>query len=225
MTDANLVVDRSANEATASDKERKAMSIDELLKLTTDCDNQKRPLSVAVLSYDEKPGIQAIKNKAPDLPPVPGEYSCQESDYEYARCGTLSVLAGTDLVSGNIHAMVRERHRSSEFVDYLKMLDQQYQQNMKLVILLDNHSAHKSKETQKYLESVPERFLFVFTPVHASWLNIIESFFSKMARSILRGMRVSSLEDLRKRLLQYIKEANQHPIVFRWRHGLELIST
>jgi transposase len=227
-TDSNLVVDESADEATTtttpSGKEPQTMSIDELLKLAENCNSHKQPLSVAVLSYDEKPGIQAIKNKAPDLPPVPRQYSCQGRDYEYVRCGTLSLLAGTDLVSGNVHAMARERHRSSEFVDYLKMLDGLYPKNMKLVILLDNHSAHKSKETQKYLEIVPDRFLFVFTPVHASWLNIIESFFSKMARSVLRGMRVSSLEDLRKRLLQYIKEVNQHPVVFRWRYGLELIS-
>lgn len=127
-------------------------------------------------------------------------------------------------MSGNVHAMARERHRSSEFVDYLKMLDRLYPQNMKLVILLDNHSAHKSKETQKYLETMPNRFLFVFTPVHASWLNIIESFFSKMARSVLRGMRVTSLGDLKQRLLQYIKEVNLNPVVFRWRYGLELIS-
>ena len=186
-----LVEGELANEATTSGQERQAMSIDELLKLARNYSSDKRFLSVAVLSYDEKPGIQAIENKAPDLPPVPGKYSRLGRDYEYARCATLSLLAGTDLVSGNIHAMARERHRSSEFVDYLKMLDQQYSQNMKVVILLDNHSAHKSKEAQRYLETVPERFLFVFTPVHASWLNIIESFFSKMARSVLRGLRVS----------------------------------
>ena len=133
-------------------------------------------------------------------------------------------MAGTDLVSGNIHALVKERHRSCEFVEYLKMLDRTYQQSMKIVILLDNHSAHRSKETQEYLATVPDRFLFVFTPVHASWLNINESFFSKMARSILRGMRVSSLEDLKQRLLLFIEEANRKPVVFRWRYGLELIS-
>jgi transposase len=225
VTDFNLVADEWADEATTtSGKEPQAMSIDELLKLAGNYSSHKQPLPVAILSYDEKPGIQAIKNKAPDLPPVPGEYSCQGRDYEYARCGTLSLLAGTDLVSGNVHAMARERHRSSEFVDYLKMLDRLYPQNMKLVILLDNHSAHKSKETQKYLETMPNRFLFVFTPVHASWLNIIESFFSKMARSVLRGMRVTSLGDLKQRLLQYIKEVNLNPVVFRWRYGLELIS-
>lgn len=209
------------NNACPLSAERGAHTIGELLDLARSCD---RPLSVAVLSYDEKPGIQAIKNKARDLPPVPGKYTSQGRDYEYIRCGTVSLLAGTDLGSGNIHALLRERHRSSEFVEYLKMLDRAYPQDMKLVILLDNHSAHLSKETREYLATVPGRFLFVFTPVHASWLNIIESFFSKMTRSVLRGMRVSSLNDLKQRLNQYIIEVNQKPTVFRWRYGLELVA-
>ena len=203
--------------------ERQAQNLDELLRIADNRSSDK-PLSVAILSYDEKPGIQAIKNKAPDLPPVPKKYAAQGRDYEYVRCGTVSLLAGTDLLSGIVHALVRQRHRSFEFVEYLKMLDAKYSVNMKIVILLDNHSAHRSKETQNYLATVPNRFLFVFTPVHASWLNIIESFFSKMARSVLRGMRVSSLADLVQRVLMYINEVNQSPVIFRWRYGLELIA-
>jgi transposase len=212
------VEDRDATSAA-----RQAKNIDELLALGRAATHEQ-PLAVAILSYDEKPGIQAIKNKAPDLPPVPGQYSCQSRDYEYVRCGTVSLLAGTDLTSGNVHAHVKSRHRSCEFVEYLKLLDRSYPQDMKLVILLDNHSAHRSKETQAYLTTVPDRFLFVFTPVHASWLNIIESFFSKMARSVLRGMRVASLADLTQRLTKYITEVNEKPVIFRWRYGLDLIS-
>jgi transposase len=202
---------------------RQAQTVDELLKIAAERSSDET-LPITILSYDEKPGIQAIKNKAPDLPPVPGLYPTQGRDYEYVRCGTVSLLAGTDLLSGIVHALVKQRHRSREFVEYLKMLDGKYPDDMKIVILLDNHSAHRSKETQKYLETLPNRFLFVFTPVHASWLNIIESFFSKMARSALRGMRVSSLADLAQRLLLYIKEVNQNPVLFRWRYGLELIA-
>jgi transposase len=204
--------------------EYQAQTIDELLKIARAKRSLGKPLSVAVLSYDEKPGIQAINNTAPDLPPALGKYSTKARDHEYVRCGTVSLLAGTDLLSGKVHALPKRRHRSREFVQYLRMLNRKYPKNTKIVVLLDNHSAHRSKETREYLATVPNRFLFVFTPVHASWLNIIESFFSKMARSALRGMRASSVEELIQRILLYIKDTNQHPVVFRWRYGLELLS-
>ena len=181
-----------------------AQTIDELLKIAVAKRSSGEPLSVAVLSYDEKPGIQAIKNTAPDLPPKLAKYATNARDHEYVRCGTVSLLASTDLISGKVHALVKSRHRSREFVQYLRMLNRKYPKNTKIVILLYNHSAHRSKETQKYLATVPNRFLFIFTPVHASWLNIIESFFSKMTRSALRGIRVSSIEELTQRILLYL---------------------
>ena len=89
---------------------------------------------------------------------------------------------------------------------------------MKIVITLDNHSSHTSKETRDYLLTVPNRFYFVFTPTHASWLNIIECLFNKMARSFLRGLRVSSKEELKERILKYFDVLNQMPVVFKWRY-------
>lgn len=85
---------------------------------------------------------------------------------------------------------------------------------------MDNHSAHISKETKKYLESIPNRFEFVFTPKHGSWLNLIESFFSKMARGFLRGIRVSSLEVLKERIEKFIEEVNKNPVIFRWKYKM-----
>lgn len=172
---------------------------------------------VAVLSYDEKPGIQALGNVSIDLPPSPNKYSTWAKDYEYKRHGTLSLLASIDLISGKVYGKVFDKHRSSEFVDFLKGLNQEYASDKPIKIILDNHSAHISKETMRYLSSVPSRFKFVFTPVHASWLNIIEMFFSKMARTFLRGIRVSSKQELKNRILQYIEEINQTPVVFTWR--------
>jgi transposase len=81
---------------------------------------------VAIVSYDEKPGIQAIATTAPDLPPVPGAYATFARDYEYKRHGTLSLLAGIDLLTGKVHALVRDRHRSREFIEFLKLLDAAY---------------------------------------------------------------------------------------------------
>jgi len=177
----------------------------------------------AYISYDEKPGIQALGNVAPDLPPVPGEYPSISRDYEYKRYGTLSLLAGIDLLTGELYVRVFDRHRSKEFIEYLKYLDSAFLPEMKLVITLDNHSAHTSKETMEYLLTVPNRFSFVFTPKHASWLNIIECLFSKMARSFLRGIRVSSKEELKERILKYIDELNQMPVVFKWKYKMDEI--
>lgn len=179
---------------------------------------------VTIVSYDEKPGIQAISNKAPDLPPVPGKFSCVARDYEYIRHGTVSLLAGIDLFNGQVHGMVTDRHRSLEFVQYLKMLDQTYPEKIRIKIILDNHSAHISKETRTYLATVPGRFDFVFTPTHGSWLNIIESLFAKMTKTFLRGIRVESKDELKHRISNWLKELNESPVIFRWKRGLDSIS-
>jgi len=178
---------------------------------------------IAVLSYDEKPGIQAIGVTAPDLAPVEGEHSCWGRDHEYVRHGTVTLMAAIDLLTGHVHGHVVDRHRSLEFVGFLKSLDQHYPAEMKIRVVLDNHSAHISKETRTYLATVPNRFEFVFTPKHGSWLNLIESFFAKMAKSLLRGIRVPSKADLKARILLYLKEINKAPVVFRWKYNLDTI--
>ena len=175
---------------------------------------------VAVLSYDEKPGIQAIATTAPDLPPKPGEHATVQRDHEYKRLGTVTLSAAVDLVSGVVHHAVTQRHRSCEFVDFLKQLDERYPMGSLICILLDNHSAHRSRETQRYLDSQPGRFELVFTPTHASWLNYVETFFSKTARSVLRGIRVASKTELGERLGRYIEACNASPLVPKWRHGI-----
>ena len=179
---------------------------------------------VAFLSYDEKPGIQAIENLAPDLLPVAGEHPCICRDHQYRRHGTVTLMAGIDLCSGQVHAMVQERHRSREFVAFLQKLDAAYPEDTKLRVVLDNHSAHTSKETRAYLASRPNRFEFVFTPTHGSWLNLVEMFFAKMAKTVLRGMRVASKQELIDRLLQYIDEVNVAPVPFRWEYRLESVA-
>jgi transposase len=179
---------------------------------------------VAVLSYDEKPGIQAIENTAPDLPPVPGKQVSVGRDHEYIRHGTLSLLAGIDLLSGEILGLVRERHRSVEFIEFLRLTDSHYPPEARIPMILDNHSAHISRETRSYLATVPNRFEFTFTPTHGSWLNLIESFFGKMAKTLLRGIRVASQDELKARIEMYLQEVNEEPVVFRWKYKLETLS-
>jgi len=179
---------------------------------------------VAILSYDEKPGIQAIGTTAPDLPPVPGRHKNWGRDHEYVRHGTVSLMAAIDLLNGHVHGHVVNRHRSREFVEFLKSLDQYYKPEMKIRVVLDNHSAHISKETRGYLASIPNRFEFVFTPKHGSWLNLIETFFAKMTKSFLRGIRVSGKAELKKRILKYLKEVNDSPVIFHWKYNLDAVS-
>lgn len=174
-------------------------------------------LQVFTVSVDEKPGIQAIENTAPDLPPQPGVHPTPARDYEYIRHGTLSLLAALDLQDGHILAEVHERHRSREFIMLLKDLDAHYPPAAQIRILLDNHSAHISKETRAYLATRPNRFIYVHTPTHGSWLNIVETLFGKMARTFLKHIRVKSKAELKERILKGIAEINAAPVVHRWK--------
>ena len=177
--------------------------------------------AVAIVSYDEKPGVQAIGTSAPDLPPVPLRHERLARDHEYVRHGTLSPLAGIDLVSGMVHASVEERHRSREFVAFLQRLDAAYPSSTAIKLILDNHSAHVSKETRTWLAAQPEgRFAFVFTPKHGSWLNLVEGFFSKLARSVLRHIRVASKQELKDRIMAAIDDINRDPVVHTWTYRL-----
>jgi len=175
-----------------------------------------RPNPIYTVSVDEKPGVQAIGLSAPDLPPVPGKAPAVGRDYEYVRRGTVSILAGIDLHSGQIFANVEDRHRSVEFIALLKRLDEHYPQGAIIRLVLDNHAAHISKETVAYLATRPGRFEYVHTPKHGSWLNLIECAFSKMARTFLRHIRVKSVDELKERILKGIAEFNATPVVFRW---------
>lgn len=133
------------------------------------------------------------------------------------RHGTLSILAAVDLQDGHIFAQVQPRHRSIEHILLLKDLDAHYPPECTIRVILDNHSSHISKETMAYLATRPNRFVYVYTPKHGSWLNLIEMVFSKMARSFLRRIRVKSSDELRQRILQGIDEMNRTPTVMRWR--------
>ncbi len=178
---------------------------------------------VHTVSYDEKPGIQAIGTTAEDRPPVPGlsKGDTFQRDYEYVRYGTVSLLAAIDLLIGEAIPLVSGTHKSADFVLFLKKLDGKYPEGDKIRSILDNHSAHTSRETQTYLNTVPGRFEFVFTPTHGSWLNLIEGFFSKMTRQMLAGIRVGNIEELTRRIYQYFDEVNMIPVPYRWSYQLD----
>ena len=175
---------------------------------------------VHVVSYDEKPGIQAIANVADDLPPTKDNGTIKR-DYEYKRLGTVSLLAGIDLQTGEAIPLVSDSHNSSDYIEFLKILDAKYPKGDTIRLVLDNLKVHKAKKVIEYLSTVEGRFEFVFTPKHASWLNLVESFFSKMTKQMLKGIRVKSKEELVHRIYIYFDEINAEPVVFHWTWHLD----
>ena len=123
-----------------------------------------------------------------------------------------------------LHPLVSQIHKSSDFIEFLKILAEKYPKGDTIRLILDNHSAHTSKETRQFLASFPEdRFVLVFTPTHTSWLNMIESFFSKMTKQMLKGIRVNSKEELSERIYRYFDEINTEPIVYHWKYKMDEI--
>ena len=199
------------------------------LSLQFDENGQLLPLEedgqvVHVLSYDEKPGIQAIANTSEDMLPDESHRNISR-DYEYKRLGTVALLAGIDLQTGEAIPLVRDRHSSKEYVEFLSLLDAKYPKGDKIRLVLDNLKVHTSEETRKYLAKVPGRFEFVFTPKHGSWLNLIEGFFSKLTRQFLKGIRVKTKEELVERIYKYFDEVNADPVVYHWKHKLDEIDS
>ena len=175
---------------------------------------------VHILSYDEKPGIQAIATTSEDLLPDQNNGTINR-DYEYRRLGTLSLMAAIDLQTGEALPLVSESHTSADYISFLKMLDEKYPKGNKIRIVLDNLGVHTSAATREYLATVSGRFEFVFTPKHGSWLNMIEGFFSKMTKQMLRGIRVKTKQELSERIYRYFAEINMEPVVFHWKYRLE----
>ncbi len=140
---------------------------------------------------------------------------------EYKRLGTVSLLAGIDLQTGEAIPVVSDTHNSSDYSCFLQKLDGKYPKGDKVRLILDNLKVHKSAKVQEYLETLPGRFEFVFTPTHASWLNLVEGFFSKMTKQMLRGIRVKTKDELVARIYKYFEEINELPVVYHWTWNLD----
>jgi transposase len=174
-----------------------------------------------IVSYDEKPAIQAIADTAPD--PLPGAEGCVSRDYEYERLGTIYLLAGLELISGEVTGLIRYGNNKGDFIDFLKVIDNKYENSEHIKIVLDNNMINTSKETRRYLDTKPGRFIFIFTPKNGSWLNLVESFFVKLTRARLKGIRVKTKEDLISSIYQYLDEINDEPVVNRWTFRMDEI--
>ena len=114
----------------------------------------------------------------------------------------------------------QQGHRS-RIIHFLKLLDERYAAGDTIQIILDNHSVHTSKKVKQFLSTMPGRFVFVFTPKHGSWLNLSEGFLGKVRREMLRGIRVSSKQELVNRIYQYFDEVNENPVVYHWKYRMD----
>jgi len=209
-------------------KEKEALllykKIEWITQLAKKYDDLEEEITLVNQEVEDKTCVLAIENKHKDRNPNLGKGFVRR-DYEYIRHGNVYLLAGIDLLTGKIHNTVRESYKSSDFIGFLQMLDKTYPKGIVINIILDNHSAHRSKETMNYLATQPNRFKFTFTPKHASWLNLIESFFGKMARTCLRGLRVRSKEELVNHINRWIMQVNGEPVVYCWKWKLEEIES
>ena len=180
-----------------------------------------QPSNAMVLCVDEKTQIQALDRTQPGLPLSPGKIGSRTHDYK--RNGTTSLYAAFNILTGKVIGKVADRKRSKEFLSFLKLLDRSTPKDKDLHVVLDNHSAHKTKEIMQWLEKKP-RIYFHFTPTSSSWLNAVEGWFAQLERrSLYRGI-FTSVQELKDELEHYIKVHNRETAKpFKWKKNAQSI--
>lgn len=168
-----------------------------------------------LLSVDEKTGIQAKSRKHPTRRARPGRPTRRE--FEYVRHGTVSLLAAMDVATGKVHPKIIDRNNSVTFIEFLTELDQAIPTGLNIHLVMDNGSSHTSKATRDWLAEHP-RFEVTYTPKHASWLNMIEIFFSILTKRLLRRGEFTSREHLADKILKFIDHYSKTAKPFRWRY-------
>ena len=173
----------------------------------------KPPRHAAVFCVDEKTAIQALDRKDPILPLSPGR--AERHGFEYVRHGTLSLYAALDTQSGKVMGKTTARHTSQEFVAFLSDLIAKQPEGRQIHIILDNLSAHKTRRVNEFLEERPNAHLH-FTPTYSSWLNQVELWFSKIERDLIHRGIFTSVTDLSRRIMTYIRRYNDDPKPIKW---------
>lgn len=174
------------------------------------------PQHAAVFCVDEKTAIQALDRLDPVLPLSPGR--AERHGFEYYRHGTLSLYAALETRTGLLIGKTAARHRSVEFVDFLGEVVATQPRGKKIHVIADNLSAHKTKQVQAFLADHPTVHLH-FTPTYSSWLNQVELVFSKIERDVIARGIFSSVNDLARKLMRYIRLYNRDPRPVRWTHN------
>lgn len=177
------------------------------------------PDSAIVLSVDEKTSVQAKQRKKPDQAPRPGRRRRRE--WEYIRHGTASLFAALDVHSGQVLAEpIPGRNDSVNFCEFLDQIDRTVEPGVKIHVVLDNGSSHRSKYTKAWFDTHP-RWVAHYTPPHASWVNQVELFFSILQRKVIRNGNFTSRDDLITKMLRFIADDDQTAKPFRWTYAAD----
>ena len=175
----------------------------------------KPPQHAAVFCVDEKTAIQALDRLDPVLPLSPGRI--ERHGFEYARHGTLSLYAAFNTRTGEVLGRAADRHTSAEFIAFLSEIVAHHPRTQAIHVILDNLSAHKTKQVDAFLSEHPTVRLH-FTPTYSSWLNQVELWFAKIERDVIARGIFTSRHDLKRKLMRYIRTYNQtaHPIQWKY---------
>ena len=164
---------------------------------------------------DEKTAIQALDRKDPVLPLSPGR--AERHGFEYYRHGTLSLYAAFNTKTGEVLGRTAARHTSAEFVAFLADIVVNQPAAQEIHVIADNLSAHKTKQVTEFLDRHPNVHLH-FTPTYSSWLNQVELWFAKIERDVIARGVFTSVPDLRRKLMRYIRHYNKAPKTIKWRY-------
>jgi transposase len=180
----------------------------------------KPPDHAVVLCVDEKSQIQALERNQPVLPMEPGRP--ERRTHDYTRHGTTTLFAALDVATGQVIGSLQRRHRTSEFLKFLKKIDTEVPSDLDIHVVLDNYVTHKTKRVQQWLARHP-RFHLHFTPTYSSWLNQVERFFALLTeRCIKRGVHHSTRQ-LEKDIRHYLELHNDDAQPFVWTKSAEQI--
>jgi transposase len=171
------------------------------------------PQHAAVFCVDEKTAIQALDRLDPVLPLSPGR--AERHGFEYYRHGTLSLYAALDVKTGEVHGKTARRHTSADFVAFLNEIVKKTPEGKDVHIVLDNLSAHKTQAVRDFLEDHP-KMQFHFTPTYSSWLNQVELWFAKIQRDVIARGVFTSVTDLSRKLMKYIRAYAKTARPLRW---------
>ena len=171
------------------------------------------PERAIVLSMDEKSQIQALDRSQAILPIRPGLPEHQSHDYR--RHGTTTLFAALNVQTGEVISQFHERHRASEFIEFLKQVDRSTPKKRELHIIVDNYRTHKTAEVQAWLAKHP-RFVLHFTPTGSSWINMVERLFGKLTEERIRRGAFRSVPQLEKAIKEWLAAHNKDPRPFHW---------